>query len=198
MKVVGITGGIGSGKTTAAKMFAKLGGMVYYSDVHSKRIINTQAIKPVIVANAAFGPDVLDDRGNIIGSKIAAIVFKDPYHLRWLNNLMYPFIVADFKDWCEMWKDSDYCMIESAILVDSGAHTLCDVVINVTAPIDVRVKRAMDRDGTTEEQVMDKINNQLPEDARMKAAEYIIWNSAADTDYLQRQVNQIHKELVSK
>ena len=197
MKVVGITGGIGSGKTTAAKMFALLGGMVYYSDIHSKRIINTTPqIKQTIIDQ--YGEDVFDEDGKVRGVMLAAIVFKDVNKLGWLNNLIYPYIMEDFKKWCDMWKDSDYCMIESAILVDCGAYKECDVVINVSCPMDVRVKRAMERDGTTEEQVMDKINNQVDETYRMSKADYVIWNSGTNIEYLQQQVNQIHKELSAK
>jgi len=196
MKIVGITGGIGSGKSTAAKMFSLLGGMIYYSDIHSKRIINTT---PVIQAAMMdqFGTDVFVGT-NVVGYKVAAIVFKDQSKLRWLNNLLYPYIMKDFQDFCDIWNDSEYCMIESAILVDCGAHKTMDVVINVTAPLDVRVTRSMDRDGTTEVHVMDKINNQVHEDVRMAAADWIIWNSGTDTEYLQRQVNQIHKEFIQK
>lgn len=198
MKIVGITGGIGSGKSTAAKMFGLLGGMIYYSDIHAKRIINSKEVKPIIVAKSTFGSDVLDEDGSIIPSKIAEIIFNDPYELRWLNNLMYPFILADFKVWCDTWKDSDYCMIESAILVDCGVHRECDVVINVACPEDVKIDRVMKRNGLTKEQVMDRINNQVSDAVRYKAADWIIWNSGTDTEYLQRQVNQIHKELSQK
>lgn len=198
MKIVGITGGIGSGKSTAARMFGLLGGMIYYSDLHAKRIINTDPVKAQVVAKSTFGPSMLDKDGKIISSKIAEIIFNDPCELKWLNNVMYPYVMEDFRTWCEMWKDSDYCMIESAILVECDAHRECDVVINVTCPQDVRIKRAMQRDGSTKAQVMARINNQVQEDVRMAAADWIIWNNGTDTEYLQQQVNQIHKELTTK
>jgi len=193
MLKVGITGGIGSGKTSAAKMFGLLGVMTYFTDARSKYLINNNNnIKAAIMVQ--FGVDIYDQSGRIRSHQLADIIFNDKVKLKWLNDLMYPYIVQDFEKFCNLWSDSDFCMIESAVLIESGAHEKLDAVITVACPEAIRVERAMTRDGATREMIMDRVKNQITDEDRIAASDYVIWNNR-DDEYLKKEVQYVYDQI---
>jgi len=171
---IGLTGGIGSGKSTAARMFQKLGVMMYYTDITEK-----------------LG-DHLYKNDHIQSQELAAIIFNDPEKLKWINDLMYPYVANEFIEWCEMWKDS-VCMIESAILIESNSLNL-DAIIVVVCPEEDRIERAMKRDGATREAIVARLKNQLIDEERIEHADYVMHNTG-DTEFLEKQVLDIFNKI---
>ena len=192
---VGLTGGIGSGKSTIAKIFIELGIPVYFSDVEAKRIIdNTDKIKTDIINQIG---DIFVD-GSLDRKKLAEIVFSDKKKLKDLNRIVYPWIAFDLEDWSIQKADTDcrYVLCESAIIIDTQFQKRFDYVITVSAPIKVRVERIMSRDKCTEKQAKYRINSQLSDKDREKKSNYIIDNSGRFD--LRWQVEKIHRDIISK
>jgi dephospho-CoA kinase len=175
MKCIGLTGGIGSGKTTVARIFSMLDVPVYNSDEAGRKITN---INP-LVKNAIkeeFGVDVFDQNDNLIREKLSAIVFNDTKALAKLNAIIHPAVAQDFKTWCD--NQSSPCVIkETAILFEHGLDKHLDGVIVVEAPDELRIKRVMHRNGITEEAVRNRIQQQLPQDELISRADWVIHNN---------------------
>ena len=188
--VVGLTGGIGSGKTTVASIFEKLGIPVYNSDQRAKDLYSeSQELKKLMQAH--FGVDIYT--GNEINRpKLAEIVFNNKAELEVLNAFVHPLLQRDFEYWNENQK-APYVLREAAILIESGAYKLCDKIIVITANKEVRIKRVTQRDNTTQEQVKSRIANQLSDSERLKFADFKISNNTNDS--LIEQVLQIHTQL---
>lgn len=176
-KVIGLTGGIGSGKTTIAHIFEELGVPVYYADDEAKKILYLPGV--VKALEEAFGTGVLTD-GVPDRAKIAALVFADKQKLEVLNGIIHPRVGAHFKAWAAAHAGHAFVLKEAAILFESGSYKLCDDVILVTAPVEERVRRVMERDGVTEAQVMQRIANQWPETQKIALSKYIITNISAE------------------
>jgi dephospho-CoA kinase len=171
---VGITGGIGVGKTTVCKVFELLGVPVYYSDEAAKIVIETQDVKTKIVE--AFGSDVLASDASLDKKKLAAIVFTDKAKLTVLNSIVHPAVDNHFKQWGTTHTNAPYIIKEAAILFESGASLAMDKVITVTAPLELKIQRAMMRDTSTREQIEERIKNQMSDDEKMKRSDYVIYN----------------------
>ena len=150
MKIVGLTGGIGAGKSWVAKIFKSLGVPVYDSDTRAKELYSeSEELRALMISH--FGPEVY--QGNLINRKyLSQIVFNNAAELKMLNSLVHPLLQNDFDDWTQKQKSS-YVLREAAILVESGGYEFCDEVIHVTAPMDVRITRVMQRDNVVEEVV---------------------------------------------
>jgi len=193
MKKVGITGGIGSGKTMACKVFESLGVPVYYSDVESKRLLDEdEEVKRKIVRH--FGKEVLNEEGRVDRKKMAALVFTNKKELEVLNKIMHPAVERDFVEWVRRQKRCKYVMKEAAILFESGANKLMDEVIVVTAPVNVRIERVMKRDRLTKEEVKERMKNQWTDGLKIYHSEYVIKNGK---DRLMiPQVMKIHKKVL--
>jgi dephospho-CoA kinase len=192
MLKVGITGGIGSGKTTVCKVFELLGIPVYYADDEAKNILDTNAeVKNKIIQY--FGNEVLNDSGLIDRKKLAAFVFNDKTKLNYLNSIVHPAVGLHFENWLEKNSNSNYILKEAAILFESGAYKAVDKVIAVVAPIELKIQRVMQRDKTTSEQVEQRINNQLSDDEKIKRAQYVIYND--EKQLLLPQILTIHQQL---
>lgn len=172
-KIIGLTGGIGSGKSTIAKIFATYGIPVYIADNEAKKLMKSPEIIGEI--NKAFGDRVFDGK-NLDRSKLASIVFYDAEKLNLLNNIIHPAVKQDFDKWLVLHKDKPFVMYEAAILFESGRYKDCDYIITVNAPIDVRIKRVMDRDKTTKENVLSRMNNQWNDLQRSEKSDFIIHN----------------------
>lgn len=170
---IGLTGGIGSGKSTVAKVFETLGIPVYYADIEAKRVMNeSEEIREQLVEH--FGNDVYKD-GYLDRKFLADIVFKNQEKLDLLNSIIHPVTIADAEDW--MWRQtSPYCIKEAALLFESGAVTHLDKVIGVYAPEEVRIKRVMMRDNATEEDVRARMQRQMQEEIKLRLCDYIITN----------------------
>ncbi|MEZ7498009.1 dephospho-CoA kinase [Flavobacterium sp. Arc3] len=172
-KIVGLTGGIGSGKTTIAKYFKSLGIPVYIADDEARKIMQTaeviNSIKETFGAGLFQGADLKRD-------KLAEIVFNDAEKLKQLNSIVHPAVKSHFKQWLFEHKESAIVIYEAAILFESGNYKDFDVIITVTAPLESRIQRVMDRDKTTRDKILERINSQWTDEQRVSKSDYVIEN----------------------
>lgn len=190
MYKVGITGGIGSGKSTVCRMLAERGVALYDADSRAKELMSTsEALRSKLIEN--FGAETFNADG-LNRQYLAAKVFNDAEQLRLLNSLVHPAVIADFEAWAES-QEGQYVVFESAILFEAGLESRVDVVVAVMAPETVRVERVMARDGHTREQVVARIKNQMSDDERSDRAKYSIVN--IDIEELEEDVEQLHRRL---
>ncbi|MEZ7504926.1 dephospho-CoA kinase [Flavobacterium sp. Arc2] len=172
-KIVGLTGGIGSGKTTIAKYFKSLGIPVYIADDEARKIMQTaeviNSIKETFGAGLFQGADLKRD-------KLAEIVFNDAEKLKQLNSIVHPAVKSHFKQWLFEHKESAIVVYEAAILFESGNYKDFDVIITVTAPLESRIQRVMDRDKTTRDKILERINSQWTDEQRVSKSDYVIEN----------------------
>ena len=195
MLKIGITGGIGSGKTTVCQIFEKLGVPVYYADRRAKELMEED--KQLMTAICSeFGEAVYTD--GILNKKLLAeMVFNDEEKLLKLNSLVHPAVMGDSLSWNEILarKGYSYTLRESALLIETGVYRLLDKIIVVSAPEEDRIKRVMERDATTAEQVLARIKAQMPDEQKVKYADYIIINDTIMD--LVPQVTKIHIDLMN-
>ena len=191
MKVVGLTGGIGSGKSTVAAMFEELGVAVFNSDEQAKAIIATDTqLKQQITA--AFGKEAYVG-GVYNRAYIAQLVFADAHKLSLLNSIVHPALAQHFKQWTQQQKGV-YVLKEAAILFESGSYTDCDFIITITAPEAVRLARAMKRDGSSEAQIKARIRQQWTDARRIALSQAVINN--IDLASTRKQVALLHQQLM--
>lgn len=191
MKVIGLTGGIGSGKTTVAKMFADLGVPVYNSDREAKLLmVNSKKIRKEIKA-------LLGERSykkKVLNRKyIADKVFANPELLSELNKIVHPAVRDHFLEWSEK-QDTSYIIQETAIIFENDSQSKYDYIILVTAPEAIRIERVSSRDTTSVEKIKERIANQWPDDRKVELSDYVILN--IDLKKTQKRVKEIHKELL--
>lgn len=191
-KRIGITGGIGSGKTTACRIFAALGIPVYYADDRAKWLMQNDP-KLVAALKDAFGENTYDEQGLLNRPYLAEIVFNNKEQLSILNGLVHPAVREDGIQWDEQHQATPYTLREAALLYESGIDQLLDQVITVTAPEDLRIQRVIGRDGLSAEQVKARIDKQWPEEKKVDLADFVIHNDGQHS--LIRQVYQIHQQL---
>ena len=189
MKVVGLTGGIGSGKSTIARLFAALGIAVYDSDTEAKKLINTSAeIKKRIVE--VFGAEAYAE-GVYNRAYMADIVFRNPDKLAVLNSIVHPVLADHFSKWVAL-QTSPYVIKEAAILFESGSYKNCDFIITVTAPEALRISRCMSRDGSTEAQVRARMAQQWTDAQRIALSDAVIENiNLEETEKRVRELNNL-------
>ncbi len=169
--VIGITGGIGGGKSMFSRHLMRRGELVYDTDMEAKILQNTnENLREKI--KAEFGDDIYNSAG-LDRAKLANIVFNDPSKLKVLTGIVHPAVIEDFKIWVEKNAERKFLFMECAILYEGKFDVLVDKVVLVTAPEDVRVDRVMNRDGVDEESVRARIRNQIPETEKMKKADWI-------------------------
>lgn len=171
---IGITGGIGSGKSTVAKVFETLGIPVYYADEAAKRMLDENESLKKEIANH-FGEAVLSN-GEVDRKLLANLVFNDDEKLSLLNALVHPMAIEDANAWFSK-QSGPYALKEAALLFESGATAHLDYVIGVQSPRALRIKRVMDRNQLTKEEVEKRISKQLQEDIKMKLCDYVITNN---------------------
>ena len=189
MKVVGLTGGIGSGKSTIARLFSALGIAVYDSDIEAKKLINTSAeIKKRIVE--VFGAEAYAE-GVYNRAYMADIVFRNPDKLAVLNSIVHPVLADDFNQWVAL-QTSPYVIKEAAILFESGSYKNCDFIITVIAPEALRISRCMSRDGSTEAQVRARMAQQWTDAQRIALSDAVIENiNLEETEKRVRELNNL-------
>lgn len=199
---IGLTGGIGSGKSTVAQIFEVLGIPVYYADAEAKRIMNTDAgLKKAIIRN--FGEEAYKD-GLLNRAYISSIVFNDQsprdaaQKLDLLNSLVHPATKKDGEAWMKKLAEQSgqkppYAIHEAALVFEAGMDKQLDKVIGVFAPLDLRIKRAMERDKVTKDEVLKRISRQMDEDSKMKRCDFVITND--EQQLLIPQVIAIHNKL---
>ncbi|WET03269.1 dephospho-CoA kinase [Flavobacterium sp. YJ01] len=172
-KVIGLTGGIGSGKTTIANYFNELGVPVYIADDGAKRVMQSHDILEEL--KSVFGKDIFD--GEVLNrAKLAQIVFNDKEQLAKLNAIVHPGVKRDFEIWMQGYENYDYVIYEAAILFESGRYKECDVIITVTAPEEIRIERVIERDKTTREQVLSRMKMQWNDEKRISKSNFVINN----------------------
>lgn len=192
MLKIGLTGGIGSGKSTVAKVFEVLGMPVYYADDAAKKLMNEEGpLKQQI--QKIFGATAYRN-GQLDRKYVADIVFKKPDKLQLLNALVHPATINDAQKWMQRQRTS-YAIKEAALIFESGAQQQLDYVIGVYAPTPLRIQRTMQRDGITEEEVIARINKQLDENSKMQLCDFVIIND--EEQLLIPQVVEVHKKITA-
>ncbi len=189
---VGLTGGIGSGKSTVAKVFEVLGIPVYYADDAAKRLMNTdEELKEKI--KLQFGNEVYKN-GKLDKIYLAEIVFSSPEKLNKLNSIVHPATINDAEKWMKQ-HTTAYSIKEAALIFESGAQQQLDYVIGVTAPVPLRIQRTMHRDGITREDVIARMDKQMDDTIKMKLCDFVIKND--EQQMLLPQILDLHKKLLS-
>lgn len=192
MLKVGITGNIGSGKSTVCRIFELLGIHVYYADERSRLLMHEPAVIQKIVS--LFGEDLLNEEKKIDRKKLAVVVFNDPEKLKQLENIIHPATLQDFDQWCESYKQEAYILKEAAILFESKTYPGLHKIITVSAPEDIRIQRVISRDHVTEDMVLQRVRSQWSDEEKMKRADFIIYNDGRQL--LIPQVVDIHNSLL--
>ncbi len=190
MKVIGLTGGIGSGKSTIAKMFIDLGIPVYFSDLEAKILMQkSKIIKRKLIQK--FGEEVYEN--NMLNKPfLANIIFNDKEALQYVSSVVHPKVNQHFKRWIKK-QQAAYIIQENAILFENGTADFFDYIIVVTAPKKTRIERVMKRDKILENQVLERMHNQWKESEKIKKSDFIIEN--IDLKKAEKKVLQIHKKL---
>ena len=176
-KIIGLTGGIGSGKTTIANHFTAAGIPVYIADDEARKIMQSAEIIKEI--KDLFG-NVIFENGILNREKLAQIVFSNPEKLKLLNSIIHPAVKKHFDNWVLDHKNNSFVIYEAAILFESGSYKNCDKIITVTAPFETRIQRVIQRDKTTREQVLKRINAQWNDDQRIAKSDFVIENQTPE------------------
>ena len=193
MIIVGLTGGIGSGKTTVAKQFSELGVPIYIADDEAKNLMNrSKVIKRKLIK--LFGDKAYID-GELNRPFIANIIFNNKTYLEKMNAIVHPKVARHFEKWMQK-QDAPYVIKEVAILFENGGHKTCNYIITVVAPIETRIKRLLKRDHTSKEKIEAIMNNQWTDEEKIKHSHFVIEN--IELDNTKKQVNIIHKKLLIK
>ena len=192
MKKIGLTGGIGSGKTYISKIFTSFGVPIFYADYEANKIVQESSnilswIKEEF-GMGLFKKDILDRK------KFASIIFSQKEKLEEFNSLVHPLVKRYFREWC-LDQDSKYVIKEAAILFEANSHHDLDKVICVSAPIDIRIERVIKRDNLRSEDVKKRIQNQLSEEDKKERSDYIIINDGKEL--ILPQILAIHKDIIS-
>lgn len=188
---IGLTGGIGSGKSTVAQIFEVIGIPVYFADAASKRLMNEDGeLKKKI--KSAFGEESYTN-GVLNRKYLSDIVFKDPEKTKLLNSLVHPATIIDAAKWMQM-QTSSYVIKEAALIFESGSNKDLDYVIGVKSPAELRIKRAMVRDNISAAQVHARIDRQMDEDEKMRLCDYVILND--EHQMLIPQVLALHETFL--
>ena len=173
-KVIGLTGGIGSGKTTIANYFNEMGLPLYIADDEAKKVMQSENI--IAQIKNTFGDSIFENE-ILNRAKLAEIVFNDAAQLEKLNAIVHPAVKKDFEVWLDEKKNFKYVIYEAAILFESGRYKDCDVIITVVAPEELRIERVVKRDNTTREQVLSRMKMQWSDEKRISLSNFVINNS---------------------
>jgi dephospho-CoA kinase len=190
MKIIGLTGGIGSGKTTVANHFIAAGIPVYIADDAARKIMQSPEILREI--EKTFGGSVFE-KGVLNRQKLAEIVFSNLDKLKKLNAIIHPAVKKNFGNWILNHKNSPIVIYEAAILFESGSYKDCDMIITVTAPLETRIERVIQRDKTTRQDVFKRINMQWTDEQRQAKSDFVIEN--INPEFTKSEVNKILKIL---
>lgn len=174
MLKIGLTGSIGSGKSTIAKVFTLLGVPVYFTDIEAKNILDNSEI--ILKITEKFGPELRKEDGFIDRKILASKVFNDHDALQWLNTLIHPRVRKHFLNWVDEHSNFPYIIQESAIMLETGFSSFFDKIVVVTCPIEERIKRVIGRDNMSRPQILERMENQWPEELKVKKSDFIIVN----------------------
>lgn len=190
-KIIGLTGGIGSGKTTVANYFIEKGIPVYIADDEARKITDSKRVTSKI--KKIFGNEVIENN-KVNRTSLANIVFNDKEKLAQLNAIIHPEVKKHFEKWLKSKLDDKFVIKESAILFESGSYLNCDAIIMVTAPLETRIERTIKRDNSSRESVLQRINNQMLDEEKIKKSDYIIQNTILTDTY--KQIDNLLKKLI--
>jgi dephospho-CoA kinase len=194
MLKIGITGNIGSGKTTISKIFEVLEIPVFYADDGAKQVMVTDSVL-IEAIKTSFGAEAYFDDGTLNRRHIASIVFNNEAELAKLNSLVHPAVFRAFDSWVGQVKNAPYVVKEAALLFESSSYKMCDYSIMITSPLELRIKRVMQRDSLTRTEVESRDARQFPEEKKIQLADYVIHND--DTELVIPQVLALHKQFLS-
>ncbi|MDO5637453.1 MAG: dephospho-CoA kinase [Myroides sp.] len=193
-KIIGVTGGIGSGKTTIVNYIHTKGYPVYIADEAGKKVM--QQPKVIQQVNALFDGKVLLDDGSLDRSKIASLVFNDEQLLSALNQIVHPAVASDFEEFKKQNSQQPLVFKEAAILFESGSYKDCDATILITAPLNVRIDRVVKRDGISKEAVLQRMKNQLTDEEKQKLATFTVENM--ELNHAFKSIDEIIDKLLIK
>jgi dephospho-CoA kinase len=194
MLKIGLTGNMGSGKTTVAKVFEILGIPVFYADDAAKKAMATDGIL-IKEIKVAFGEQAYFEDGSLNRKHIAAIVFNNDGELKKLNEIVHPATFRAFDEWVKDIKNVPYVLKEAALLFESNSYKMCDYSIMVQAPLEIRINRVMKRDGISRAEVESRNTHQFSEEKKTALSNYIIKND--DTELVIPQVLEMHHRFLS-
>ena len=189
---VGITGGIGSGKTTVCRVFELFGIPVFYADEESKKILDEDTIAKEKIIKT-FGDEIVNESGMIDRKKLAVLVFNNKIRLELLNSVLHPAVGRKFEEWAIKHQDNKYVLKEAAILFESGAYKQVDKTITVASPMELRINRSLNRDGITLEQIQNRMKYQMSDKDKIKQSQFVIYND--EEQLLIPQIIKIHQSL---
>ena len=193
MKIIGLTGGIGSGKSSVLEIFKKIGISTYNADESAKKIINSDK-KIIYSLKQLFGEDIYDE--NELNSKLVSkIVFNDKEKLKSLNSIIHPAVAIDFDNFCFKHRNETYIVKEAAIIFETKTENLFNKIIYVKAPKEIRIDRVMQRDNLSRDDVLNRIQNQINENSIIDKCDFIIDN--INFSELEEKVLEIHNTLIS-
>ena len=190
-KIIGLTGGIGSGKSTVANYIASKGIPVYIADEEAKKIMERDDVKQKI--QNLFTESILNSDNSLNRKKIAEFVFNNPDKLKELNAIVHPEVRLHFKNWLKEHKNYPFIIKEVAILFETGGNKQCDKVILITAPEELRIERAMKRDNLTKKDILVRIKNQFSESKKKELSDFIVENINLNNTFL--KIDEILKIL---
>ena len=192
VKKIGVTGGIGSGKTLICRIFMHLGIPVFKADEMSKFLLdNNRELRNELIR--AFGNQIYKD-SKIDRQHFASVIFSNKSKLDLANRIIHPFVGRFFREWVVEQKEVPYVIEEAAILFESGAYKMMDKVVMVSAPVDLRIQRVMERDGMDREAIEARMRFQADEEEKVKRADYVIVNDG--NEMVLPQLLRIHNELI--
>jgi dephospho-CoA kinase len=191
VRKLGITGGIGSGKTTVGRIFNVLGIPVFSADAEAREVMDIDT-SIILRINTIAGKNLYES-GSLDRAELARLIFNNTRLLEKVNSLVHPVVFSRFREW-EKKQDSSYVIMEAAILFESGAFKTMDRIITVIAPMEQRVNRVIHRSNLSREQVIERMRNQMDDSERIKGSDYIISNS--ENDMVIPAVLRIHEDIM--
>ncbi len=189
---IGLTGGIGSGKSLVADFFKLLGIPVYFSDLEAKKLMQTNRLVRDNLINA-FGEIVYSDSGELNRSELARIIFNNADALKKVNSIVHPQVRLHYKEWLSQQVGVSYAIQESAILFDTGLYKNFDKIITVTADKEIRLSRVVERDSCSRESVLERMGKQISEQEKIEKSDFVIYNN---TELVIPQIIDIHNQLL--
>ncbi len=193
MLKIGLTGNIGSGKSTACRIFATLGVPIFYADQEAKELYKENGIKSKV--KELFREGVFNPANEVDFKKLAATVFSDEKKLSQLTSILHPRVFEKYHLWLSENAASPYSIHESAIIFEYGQEKYFDKIICVTAPLDLRIQRTQERDNSGIDQIKERVNNQMQEKVKERLSDFVVVNDGSS--FLIPQIMDIHRELSS-
>ncbi|MFO7620902.1 MAG: dephospho-CoA kinase [Bacteroidales bacterium] len=189
---LGITGGIGSGKTSVCRVFEVLGIPVFLADLEARKIMDTDT-EITRQINSVAGTDLYPG-GNLDRQRLASLIFNDKLLLEKINSIIHPVVFANFAGWAAN-QQAPYVIMEAAILFESGGYKLVDRVATVIAPLEERIERIVQRNRLTHDQIMERVRNQMDDDSKIRLSAYVIRNS--ENDMIIPAILEIHQDIMN-